>query len=135
MSNIPISRPAQFGDRLYLNDQEHSQRKGQVERGVEQSENEADKYVPVRFRTSSLPAGVADCRSPNGVMPAVTLALRGARCPGTFGPGPLDWVTDFALRALHHAWHFWIGASRDLWQRQSHRAVARCRGDVGRDAS
>src|SRR5262245_47528624 len=33
MSNIPISRPAQFGDRVYLNDEEYAQRKKQIDRG------------------------------------------------------------------------------------------------------
>ena len=28
---------------------------------------------------------------------------------GTFGPGPLDWVTDFRSTSAASPWHFWIG--------------------------
>jgi hypothetical protein len=98
MSNIPISRPAQFGDRLYLNDQEFAQRKTQVERGVEQSENEADSTFRFDFARRAFRQASQIVDPPNGQMPAVTARAQGRQMPrGTFGPGPLDWVTDFSL--------------------------------------
>ena len=98
MSNVPMSRPAQFGERLYLNETEFTQRMNQIKRGVSQSENEADStfrfdFARRAFRQASL---VVD--PPNGVMPMVTPAAQKRQMPrGTFGNGPLDWTTDFSL--------------------------------------
>ena len=98
MSNIPMSRPQQFGDRLYLNEKEFADRVAQVERGVKQSESSADStfrfdFARRAFRQSSL---VVD--PPNGRMPAVNAAVQSRTMPrGTFGNGPLDWTTDFSL--------------------------------------
>src|SRR2546425_12696187 len=39
-SGIPMTRLAQYGDRLYLNDEEYAQRVKQVQRGIEQGDNE-----------------------------------------------------------------------------------------------
>jgi hypothetical protein len=98
MSNVPISRPAQFGDRLYLNDQEFAQRKSQVDRGIEQSENEADSTFRFDFARRAFRQASQIVDPPNGVMPAVTPRAQARQMPrGTFGPGPLDWVTDFSL--------------------------------------
>jgi hypothetical protein len=98
MSNVPISRPAQFGDRLYLNDQEYAQRKQQVDRGVEQSENDADSTFRFDFARRAFRQTSQIVDPPNGVMPAVTPRAQARQMPrGTFGPGPLDWVTDFSL--------------------------------------
>jgi hypothetical protein len=98
MSNIPMSRPEQFGDRLYLDDKEHAERAKQVEQGVARFENEADStfrfdFARRAFRQTSL---IVD--PPNGRMPEVNPGARGREMPrGTFGNGPLDWTTDFSL--------------------------------------
>jgi hypothetical protein len=98
MSNIPMSRAQQFGDRLYLDDKEFADRQAQVERGVKQSETSADStfrfdFARRAFRQTSL---VVD--PPNGRMPAVNTAAQARVMPrGTFGNGPLDWTTDFSL--------------------------------------
>src|SRR5262245_31562023 len=42
MSNIPMSRAERFGNQLYLTDQEFAERTTQIQRGVQQSENNAD---------------------------------------------------------------------------------------------
>jgi hypothetical protein len=98
MSNVPISRPGQFGDRLYLTDQEYEQRKTQVERGVEQSENEADSTFRFDFARRAFRQTSQIVDPPNGQMPAVTARAQARPMPrGTFGNGPLDWVTDFSL--------------------------------------
>jgi len=98
MSNIPISRPAQFGDRLYLNDQEYANRKSQIERGVEQSENDADSTFRFDFARRAFRQTSQIVDPPNGQMPAVTARAQARPMPrGTFGNGPLDWVTDFSL--------------------------------------
>ena len=97
-SGIPMSRPQQFGDRLYLTDQEYTARVGQTERGVAQAENSADStfrfdFARRAFRQTSL---VVD--PPNGQMPAYTpSALARPMARGTYGDGPLDWTTDFSL--------------------------------------
>jgi hypothetical protein len=98
MSNIPMSRPEQFGDRLFLNEKEYEDRVTQVKRGVERSENDADStfrfdFARRAFRQTSL---IVD--PPNGRMPAVMPAAQARQMPrGTFGDGPLDWTTDFSL--------------------------------------
>ena len=40
-AGIPMSRPEQYGNRLYQNEQELAERTEQVERGVQRAENEA----------------------------------------------------------------------------------------------
>ena len=40
-AGIPMQRQEQFGNRLYLNDEEYAERATQVERGVDRAENEA----------------------------------------------------------------------------------------------
>jgi hypothetical protein len=98
MSGIPMARPQQFGERLYLNDQEFAERQKQVERSVSQAENEATStfrfdFARRAFRQSSL---VVD--PPDGRVPATTEFARSRPMPrGTFGAGPLDWTTDFSL--------------------------------------
>ena len=98
MSNIPMSRPPQFGDRLYLDDKEFADRQSQIDRGVKQSETSADStfrfdFARRAFRQTSL---VVD--PPNGRVPAIKPAAQSRVMPrGTFGNGPLDWTTDFSL--------------------------------------
>jgi hypothetical protein len=96
MSNIPLSRPPQFGDRLYLDDKEFADRTAQIQRGVQQSETNADStfrfdFARRPFRQASL---VVD--PPSGRVPAVRLGVR-TMPRGTFGNGPLDWTSDFSL--------------------------------------
>jgi hypothetical protein len=97
-SGIPMSRQEQYGDRLYLNDEEYAARVKQTEQGVARSENEADStfrfdFARRAFRQTSL---VVD--PPDGRMPAYTdRALSRPMPRGTFGNGPLDWTTDFSL--------------------------------------
>jgi hypothetical protein len=98
MSNVPMSRPQQFADRLYLNEKEYADRVAQVKSGVERSENEADStfrfdFARRAFRQTSL---IVD--PPDGRMPEVTARAQSRQMPrGTFGNGPLDWTTDFSL--------------------------------------
>ena len=98
MSNVPMSRPQQFGERLYLDDKEYADRVSQVQRGVERSENDADStfrfdFARRAFRQTSLIVDPQD-----GRMPSVTPRAQMRQMPrGTFGDGPLDWTTDFSL--------------------------------------
>jgi hypothetical protein len=97
-SGIPMARPAQFADRLYLSDDEYAKRSQQIERGAEQGDQEAVgafrfDFARRAFRQTSL---IVD--PPDGRVPAFT--AEGARRPmprGTYGDGPLDWTTDFSL--------------------------------------
>jgi hypothetical protein len=97
-SGIPLSRPEQFGDRLYLNEEEYAQRVKLVKRGEEQGEQGATglfrfDFAHRAFRQTSL---IVD--PPDGRMPAYT--PEGMKRPmprGTYGNGPLDWTTDFSL--------------------------------------
>jgi hypothetical protein len=98
MSNIPMSRPAQFGDRLYLDDKEFAERRNQVERGVNQAENEATSTFRFDFARRAFRQSSQVVDPPDGQMPATTERARSRPMPrGTFGAGPLDWTTDFSL--------------------------------------
>jgi len=98
MSGIPISRPPQFGDRLYLTDAEYADRVRQVDQGVERSENEADSTFRFDFARRAFHQTSQIVDPPDGRMPAVTPRAQARQMPrGTFGAGPLDWVTDFSL--------------------------------------
>ncbi len=97
-SGIPLSRPDQFGNRLYLNDEEYAQRARQVERGVAQAERDATgpfrfDFARQAFRQTSI---IVD--PPDGHMPAYTPeGLKRPMPRGTYGNGPLDSTADFSL--------------------------------------
>jgi hypothetical protein len=97
-SGIPMARPAQYGDRLYLNDEEYTKRAQQIERGATQGDQEA--VGPFRFdfarRAFKQTSLIVD--PPDGRIPSFT--AEGTQRPmprGTYGDGPLDWTTDFSL--------------------------------------
>jgi hypothetical protein len=95
---IPMSRPAQFGDRLYQTDQEYAERAQRISNAAKRNDTEASTvfrfdYGRRAFRQTSL---VVD--PPDGRVPAYT--PEGMKRPmprGTYGNGPLDWTTDFSL--------------------------------------
>jgi hypothetical protein len=96
-SNIPMSRPAQFGDRLYMTDEEYAARVAAVERGVEQSENDADSTFRFDFARRAFRQTSQVVDPPDGRQPAVTARGQANQMPrGTFGAGPLNWTTDFS---------------------------------------
>jgi hypothetical protein len=98
MSGIPMARPQQYGDRLYLNDQEYAERLKQVERGVSQAENEATSTFRFDFARRAFRQSSQIVDPPDGRMPETTAQARSRPMPrGTFGAGPLDWTTDFSL--------------------------------------
>ncbi|HVZ23562.1 MAG TPA: hypothetical protein VG871_20960 [Vicinamibacterales bacterium] len=94
---IPMNRQAQYGNQLYLNDQEYAQRVQRTNQGVERGENAISSFRfdfgRRAFRQTSL---IVD--PPDGRMPAYT--AEGMKRPmprGTYGNGPLNWTTDFSL--------------------------------------
>ena len=96
-AGIPLSRPEQFGNRLYLNEEEYAERSKQVESGVERAENEATSsfrqdFARRAFWQTSLIVDPAD-----GRLPAYTPeGLKRPMPRGTYGNGPLDSYTDFS---------------------------------------
>jgi hypothetical protein len=97
-AGIPISRQEKYGDRLYLTEEEYAERAKQVERGVQQAENEATSSFRMDFARRAFPQTSLIVDPPDGRMPAYT--EEGKRRPmprGTYGPGPLDSYTDFSL--------------------------------------
>jgi hypothetical protein len=98
-AGIPTSRPAQFGNRLYLSEDEFAARQKQVQTGVSAAENAVGSFrgdfARRAFRQTSL---VVD--PPDGRMPAFTADAQKRRAPrdqGTFGDGPFESVEDFTL--------------------------------------
>jgi len=96
-AGIPMSRPDQFGDRLYRTEQEQAERDEQVARGVQQAENEATSSFRGDFARRALPQTSLIVDPPDGKLPAFT--EEGVKRPmprGTYGNGPLDSYTDFS---------------------------------------
>ncbi len=98
-AGIPLSRPARFGNRLYMNDQEYAERQKQVASGVTAAESAVGSFrgdfARRAFRQTSL---VVD--PPDGQMPRPTAEAQKRAAPrdrGTFGDGPFDSVQDFTL--------------------------------------
>ena len=97
-SNIPMSRPQPFGDRLYMNDEEYAQRVNQVEQGVNRAENDATSTFRNDFARRAFRQTSQVVDPPDGRMPPTTATAQARPMPrGTFGAGPLDWTTDFSL--------------------------------------
>jgi hypothetical protein len=98
-ATMPMSRPQNFGDRLYLNDEEFAAREKQIKTGITNAENAVGSFrgdfARRAFRQTSL---IVD--PPDGRTPAFTAAAQTRRAPrdqGTFGNGPFDSTEDFTL--------------------------------------
>jgi hypothetical protein len=98
-ATMPMSRPQQFGDRLYLNDEEFAAREKQIKTGISNAENAVGSFrgdfARRAFRQTSL---IVD--PPDGRTPAFTADAEKRRAPrdqGTFGNGPFNWTEDFTL--------------------------------------
>ena len=98
-ATMPMSRPQNFGDRLYLNDEEFAARQKQIQAGITNGENAVGSFrgdfARRAFRQSSL---IVD--PPDGRTPAFTPEAQKRRAPrdqGTFGNGPFDSTEDFTL--------------------------------------
>ena len=97
-SGIPMSRPAQYGERLYLNQEEFVARAKQIERGITQGDQEAAGPFRFDFARRAFPQTSLIVDPPDGRQPAYTAEANTRPMPrGTYGNGPLDWTTDFSL--------------------------------------
>jgi hypothetical protein len=97
MHGVPMSRPAQFGTRMYLTDEEFAARSKQ-----RQSARDVDDARTGTFRNEegtrafSYTSMVID--PPDGRIPPLTDAARARpRTSGSFGLGPWEKVQDFSL--------------------------------------
>ena len=98
-ATMPMSRPMNLADRLYLNDEEFANRVKQIEGGVKAGESAIGSFrgdfARRAFRQTSL---IVD--PPDGRTPAFTEAAQKRRAPrdqGTFGNGPFESTEDFTL--------------------------------------
>ena len=98
MRGVPTSRPAQFGTRMYLTDEEFAARAAQRER----ARDTQDRGAAGTFRNEE---GTRDfgytsmvIDPPDGRVPAQTAAARARpRDSSSFGVGPWEKVQDFSL--------------------------------------
>ena len=105
-AGIPMSRQqncdgrgrgACYGDRLFLTDEEFTQRQQQIAQRAKQGDENAIgafrfDYARRAFAQTSL---IVD--PPSGQQPAYTPEAFARAMPrGTYGNGPLDWTTDFS---------------------------------------
>jgi hypothetical protein len=98
-ATMPMSRPQNFGDRLYQNDEEFAARQKQIQSGITNAENAVGSFrgdfARRAFRQTSL---IVD--PPDGRTPAFTTEAQKRRAPrdqGTFGDGPFNSTEDFTL--------------------------------------
>jgi hypothetical protein len=97
-AGIPMSRPEQYGNRLYLTEEEYAERTKRVERGVEQAEDAATSSFRSDFARRAFPQTSLIVDPADGKLPAFT--PEGTKRPmprGTYGNGPLNSVADFSL--------------------------------------
>jgi hypothetical protein len=97
MRGVPLSRPAQFGTRKYLTDEEFAARAKQRERAREIDDARTGTFRNEEgsrdFSYTSMVIEPAD-----GRVPALTAAARARpRTQGSFGVGPWEKVQDFSL--------------------------------------
>jgi len=99
MRGVPTVRPTQFGNRLYLTDQEYSERSKRDHETRLRADNDIGSFrndVGTRtWRQTSLIVDPPDGRYPSFTPQAET--RRASRDRGTFGDGPFDTVEDFTL--------------------------------------
>src|SRR3954470_15587458 len=69
---IPMSRPQQYGDRLYLNEQEMADRGKRIQQNVQRGEQEAPSPVRGAFGRRAFPQTSLIVDPPDGRMPAYT---------------------------------------------------------------
>ena len=99
MRGIGTARQPQFGNRLYLNDQEYAERVARDEAARARGDNDIGTFRnDVGFRTWRQTSLIVD--PPDGRFPAFTPHAETRRAPrdrGTFGDGPFDTFEDFTL--------------------------------------
>jgi hypothetical protein len=99
MRGVPTVRPPQFGNRLYLSDEEFAERSKRDEQARLRADNDVGSFrndVGTRtWRQTSLIVEPADGRYPAFTPYAET--RRASRDRGTFGDGPFDTFEDFTL--------------------------------------
>ena len=99
MRSVPLNRPAQFGMRESLTDQEFYDRASRDQGAHDDPEN-ANSFLQHEYgiRTFGYTSMIID--PPDGRMPALTEAgeaINAARTRGTYGPGPFNSFGDFTL--------------------------------------
>jgi len=98
-SGIPMQRPGNLGNELYLSDEQWAARQKQTQQGIQNALNAIGTfrgdYARRSFRQTSL---IVD--PPDGRTPAFTPAAEKRRAPrdrGTFGDGPFNSPEDFTM--------------------------------------
>jgi hypothetical protein len=99
MRGVPTQRPAQFGNRLYLDDEEYAERLKRDDAARKRGDTDVGSFRnDVGFRTWRQTSLVVD--PPDGRYPAFTPFAETRRAPrdrGTFGEGPFNTTEDFTL--------------------------------------
>ena len=99
MRGVPLSRPAHFGERMYLTDEEFAARAQQRDRAREIDDARTGTF---RNEEGSRDFGYTSMviDPPDGRVPAITPAAQARRASqprGSFGLGPWEKVQDFSL--------------------------------------
>jgi hypothetical protein len=95
---IPLNRQAQYGDRLYLTDQEYAERAARIENAARRNDTEGATVFRTDYGRRAFAQTSLVIDPPDGRIPAYTAEGQKRPMPrGTYGNGPLDWTTDFSL--------------------------------------
>jgi hypothetical protein len=100
MDGVPRPRPATFGNRLYMTDQEFAARQKTIVNNVNNRENNATSTFRNDFARRAFRQTSQIVDPPDGSQPAFTPAAekrRASRDRGTFGDGPFNTFEDFTL--------------------------------------
>jgi len=96
-AGIPMSRPQNFGDRLYQTDEEFATRSKNIQQRAKQGDENAVGAFRFDYARRAFPQTSLIVDPPDGRQPAYTPeAFTHAMPRGTYGNGPLDWTTDFS---------------------------------------
>jgi hypothetical protein len=96
-AGIPMSRPQNFGDRLYQNDEEFATRAKNITQRAKQGDENAVGAFRFDYARRAFPQTSLIVDPPDGRQPAYTPEAAAHAMPrGTYGNGPLDWTTDFS---------------------------------------
>ena len=96
-AGIPMSRPQNFGDRLYQTDEEFAARSKNITQRAKQGDENAVGAFRFDYARRAFPQTSLIVDPPDGRQPAYTAESYARAMPrGTYGNGPLDWTTDFS---------------------------------------
>ena len=99
MESLPLNRPAEFGNREHLSDEEFAERAERDQAGRDEAVN-VGSFLQHEWGVRTFGFTSLVIEPEDGQVPELTeagKALAATRVRGTFGPGPFNTLEDFSL--------------------------------------